>query len=140
MTPPELIESPAGSPVAAQVKVPVPPVAARVALEAAPTVPPVSDVVPITTDGALTVMVRLAVAVLAGDSVSLAGKPNVKGPAAGGGALIGSVPGGPGGRQPGREPGRGGPRVGPVAAGHRGRTGVGLADRGRRRGAGGDRH
>lgn len=91
ITPPELIESPAGSPLAEYVIAPEPPVAATLPLYATPTWPPGSEPVEMVNAGALTVIVTVAVAVFLVASVSLTDTVAVAAPAAVGVPLIVSV-------------------------------------------------
>jgi hypothetical protein len=91
IAPPELIESPAGSPLAEYVIVPEPPVAATLPLYATPTWPPGSEPVEMVNAGALTVIVTVAVAVFLVVSVSLTDTVAVAAPAVVGVPLIVSV-------------------------------------------------
>jgi hypothetical protein len=71
IVPVEPIVSPAGSPVADHVSVPAPPVAATVAVKAVPTIPLPSEEVVMDSAGALTVRLSVAIAVCAGDALSV---------------------------------------------------------------------
>src|ERR1700722_7957755 len=86
------IASPAGSPVADQVSVPLPPLAVTVAEYAVPEVPAASEEVVTESAGALTVRLSVEVAVLAGEEVSLTDSLTAKVPAWVGVPAMVSVP------------------------------------------------